>query len=181
MVPIVSGVGGAPASGADVNGANTAWVSTWPTDIPGILSNGINPLQTDGTFLTPIQNVTISCDLGRDQIFELGRKSPYYRFVTFPVEVRTEIEVLSRKWDNISATEAGGTNGAAVGNNTKSQTIKVRLLDGTYIQTGTKNKLTSCAMSGGDAGGGGGNVSLRYSYVTYNELTVSHPQDPSGL
>jgi hypothetical protein len=179
MIPITGG--SAPVPGTDSNGANTGWVSTWPTDLPGISSDGTNPVQSDGTFLVPIQNVSVTCDLGRQQIFELGRKSPYYRFVNFPVEVRTEIEVLSRKWDNISATEAGGTNGASVGNNTKYQTIKIRMLDGTYIQTGTKNKLTSCAMSGGDAGGGGGNVTMRFSYVTYNDLLVSHPQDPSGL
>jgi len=165
----------------DANGVTTATVSTWPREIPGISSTGLNTVADDGTFVAPLQTVTVSCDLGRDQIFELGRKSPYHRFVNFPVEVRTEIEVLSTKWDNISATEAGGTNGASAGNNTSYQTIKIYLEDGTYIQTGVKNKLTTQAMTGGDAGGGGGNVTHRYSYVTYNDLIVSHPMDPSGL
>lgn len=176
MIPVSGG-----PTGTDVNGQTNGWVSVWPTDIPGINADGTNPLQTDGTYLVPLQTVTITSDLGRDEIFELGRKSPYFRFVTFPVEVRTEIEVLSRKWDNISATEAGGTNGASVGNNTRNQTIKVRLEDGTWVQTGTRNKLTTVAITGGDAGGGGGNVTHRYSYVTYNDLIVSHPQDPSAL
>lgn len=165
----------------DANGAALGAFSVWPTDIPGINANGTNPLASDGTFLVPLQTVTISADLGRDNIFELGRKFPYFRFVNFPVEVRTELEVLSTKWDNISATEAGANNGAPAGSNLKYQTIRVHMMDGTDINTGTKNKLTTVATTGGDAGGGGGNVTQRYSYVTYNDLIVTHPQDPSGL
>lgn len=176
MVPISGG----PA-GVDANGATNGWVSVWPKDIPGITSTGLNPTTSDGTYLVPFQSATISTDLGRNSIFELGRKTAYFRFVTFPVEVRTELELIATKWDNISATEVGGTNGAQSGSNTSSQTIKIRLEDGTWISTGTKNKLTSVAMTGGDAAGGGGNVSHRYSYITYNDLVVSHPQDPSGL
>jgi hypothetical protein len=161
----------------DVNGTTTAQVSTWPKEIPGINASGINPVAADGTFVTPLQSVTVTCDLGRQTIFELGRKSPYWRFVAFPVEVRTEIEVISTKWDNVSGTEAG----LIGGNNTVNQTIKIALTDGTYITMGTKNRLATVAMTGGDAGGGGGNVSHRYSYVTYNDLIVSHPADPSGL
>lgn len=176
MIPL----SGSP-SGVDVNGQTNAWVSVWPTDIPGINADGTNPQQTDGTYLVPLQTATVTCDLGRDQIFELGRKSPYHRFVTFPVEVRTEIEVISRKWDNISATEAGGNNGAPVGMNTRYQTIKIRLEDGTWIQMGNRNRLTTVAITGGDAGGGGGNTVHRYSYSTFNDLVVSQPNDPSAL
>lgn len=168
---IMAPISGGP-SGVDVNGVHAGWVSTWPREIPGIASNGTNILASDGTWTAPIQSVTVTCDLGRDQIFELGRKTPYHRFVTFPVEVRTEIEVLSTKWDNVGADENSSN---------AYQTIKIRLEDGTYIQTGTKNKLTTVAMTGGDAGGGGGNVTHRYSYVTYNDLIVSHPEDPSAL
>jgi len=176
MVPISGG-----PSGVDVNGANNGWVSVWPKDIPGISSDGTNPVAADGTFVAPIQNVTITVDMGRTNIFELGRKFPYWRFLNIPVEVRTDIEVLSTKWDNISATEAGGTNGAAVGSNAAYQTIGIYLTDGTWIRTGTRNKLATVAISGGDAGGGGGNVTHRYSYVTYNDYIIKHPQDPSGL
>lgn len=181
MVPLGTGVGAPNPATLDSNGATTGWVTTFPTDIPGIQSTGLNPVDTDGTFVVPVQSITITADLGRDSIFELGRKAPYWRFVNFPVEIRTEIEVLSLKWDKINASEAGGNNGAVLGENTKYQTIKVRTQDGTYIQMGTKNRLTSVAMTGGDAGGGGGNVSMRFSYTTFSDLLVTHPADPSGL
>lgn len=177
MIPVSGG-----PSGVDVNGANAGWVSTWPTEIPGLNADGTNPIAPDGTFAVPIQTVTVSCDLGRDQIFELGRKTVYHRYVTFPVEVRTDIEVIATKWDNVNALEIGNNPRAPYpGDNTAYQTIKVRLEDSTYIQCGTKNRLATVAMTGGDAGGGGGNLSLRYSYVGYNQLVISHAQDPSGL
>lgn len=181
LVPIASGVGGAPATGADVNGANTGWVSVFPKDIPGINADGTVPVDTDGTFKVPIQSITVTADLGRESIFEIGRKAPYWRFVSWPVQVRTDIEILSRKWDNITATEAGGNNGGGAGENTAYQTIKIRLKDGTYVQLGTRNRLTTSAIAGGDAGAGGSNVTQRYSYVGYNDLLVQHPQDPSAL
>lgn len=168
-------------TGVDVNGMSNAWKTILPTDIFGTSSDGSNPTNPDGSYRVPVQSITISTDLGREQIFELGRKSPYHRYVTFPVEVRSEIEVLALKMDNISADEAGGHNGAPVGSNLKNQTIRVRTRDGTMIDTGKKNKLTTVAWNGGDAGGGGGNVTNRFSYVTYNELYITHPQDPSGL
>jgi hypothetical protein len=165
---------GAGPTGLDINGAVAGFVSVFPTDLPGITASGTNPTAADGTYLVPLQNITISCDLGRDSIFELGRKSPYFRYVTFPVEVRTEI-------DNISGTEAGGQNGALAGYNTRYNSIRVYTQDGTSVDTGLKNRLTTVTVEGGDAGGGGNNVTHRYTYVTFNDLMVSHPQDPSGL
>jgi len=174
-------VTGGPTQALDVNGQTNQWMTVLPTDIFGITSSGTNPIAADGTFSVPVQSVAISTDLGRDSIFELGRKSFYHRFVTFPVEVRTEIEVLATKFDNISANETGGNNGAPLGSNLKNQTIRVRTRDGTMVDTGKSNKLQSVAWTGGDAGGGGGNVSMRFSYLSFNELYVTHPQDPSGL
>lgn len=175
------GSGAAPAVVLDANGQTNQYVTVLPTDIYGVSSSGTNPKNSDGTYVVPVQSISISTDLGRDQIFELGRKSPYFRYVTFPIEVRTEIEVLALKMDNISADEAGGNNGAPAGSNLKSQTIRVRLRDGTIIDTGKKNKLSSVGWTGGDAGTGGGNVTNRYSYTTYNELVVWHPRDPSAF
>jgi hypothetical protein len=177
----VTGPGSPPSPALDVNGQTNQWCTVLPTDIYGMSSSGTNPRAADGTYVVPIQSIAISTDLGRDSIFELGRKSFYHRFVTFPVEVRTDIEVLSTKFDNISGDETGGHNGAPVGSNLKSQSIRVRMRDGTMVDTGKQNKLQSVAYQGGDAGTGGGNVTLRYSYLSYNELTVTHPQDPSGL
>jgi len=49
----------------------------------GYHENGSNYLWWKGM----IQNVTISCDLTKTELFELGRRGPYHRFVDFPVEV----------------------------------------------------------------------------------------------
>jgi hypothetical protein len=175
----------APISGSpttlDENGMSNAYCTILPTDLPGITASGTNPAYTDSSFYCSVQNIQISTDLGRDAIYQMGRKTPYFRYVTFPVEVRTEIEIMDRKWDNISATEVGGNNGAPYGQNVKNQTIRVATQDGTRVDLGTRNKLQSVARSGGDAGQGGGNVSNRYSYITYNVLNVYHPADPSQL
>ena len=49
--------------------------------------------------------------------------------------------------------------------------------EGTAIYLGEKNKLSSVNYGGGDAGGG--NVTVTYSYTTFNDFTVIHPQDPN--
>jgi len=161
----------------DTNNQVLALTTVLPTDIYGITSSGTNPITTGSG--AHVQGITISCDLGRDQIFELGRRFPYFRYVTFPVQVTTEITVIGTKWDGISATEAGGTNGAPAGSNLKNQSIRVYTEDGTFISCGTKNKLNSVSYGGGDASAGGGNVTLTYRYITYNDLTVKHPADPT--
>lgn len=165
-------------SPVDANGQIVALATILPTDIYGISSDGSNPLAS-GTDHAHVQSITISTDLGRDVINELGVKAPYHRYVTFPTEVTTEISVIGTKWDGISATEAGGNNGAEIGSNLKNQSIRVYTKEGTFVTTGTKNKLASVAYGGGDAGGGGGNVTLTYRYSTFNELTVKHPADPT--
>lgn len=129
-----------------------------------------------------VQTITISTDLGREDLFELGRKTPYYRAPNYPVEVTCEIEVITVSGDFINAYEEGlssyvGTSDE--GNNTPERTIVVYLQDGTVFDLGTKNRLSSVNYGGGDAGGGNSTVS--YSYTTFNDLTVTHPQDPAGL
>lgn len=171
-------VTGSP-TGVDANGQSEAWATILPTDIAGVSADGTITKNADGKYPVPIQSISVSADLGREEIFELGIKSPYDRFVSSTIEVRTDIEVLAVKYDGIDATEEGGNNGAPAGSNLRNQTIRVRLKDGTQIDTGKRNKLTSVTFSGGDAGGG--NVTTNYSYVTFNELVVQHPEDPSEL
>ena len=173
-------ISGSP-TGVDVNGASNAYVTILPTDIEGVTGSGTMPANADGTWVVPVQSITVATDLGRREINQLGRKSPYFRAVNFPIEVRTDIEYLVTKWDNISATEAGGNNGAASGSNLKNQTIRVQMNEGTRIDLGKKNKLSSVTYSGGDASASGGEVTCRRSYITYNTLVVYHPNDPSSL
>lgn len=169
-------------STTDINGAVVDPDATvLPKDIPGISSLGTNNLSTD-VYGTHISNITISTDLGREAINELGRRTPYFRFATFPVEVTTEIEVISTSGDYISATENGiltpGTGACADVGNLSNNTIRIATCEGTRIYAGLKNKLSSVNYGGGDAGGG--QVSVTYSYSNFNDFTVMHSGDTSS-
>jgi hypothetical protein len=143
-----------------------------PRNIPGISSSGTNNLGGDGFYECKVQSISVSTDLGREQILQLGHKTPYHRFVTFPVEVTTEIEVISVSGDGIGATEDGIYGN---GNNLRNESIRVSIQEGLRLNMGTKNKLASVGMSAGDAGGG--NQTLTYSYTTFNDMDVSHWND----
>jgi len=149
--------------------------SLWPTEIPGIDASGWN-LQASGetSYAAHIQTVTISTDLGREELFELGRRGPYHRFVSFPVEVTCAIETTTSEGDMIDAEAdpAGGTN-------LTNQQIKIFMREGAVFDLGSKNKLASITYGGGDAGGGVATVT--YQFSEFNRLTVNHPQDPAGL
>ena len=138
----------------------------------------------DSTLKTPkthIQNITISTDLGREDILELGKRMPYYRAPNFPVEVTSEIEVISISGDMVNAYEDGRpdfNDTANEGSNTEQEEIVVSLQDGTRFDLGKKNRLSSVTFGGGDAGGG--NASMTFSYVTYNTLTVDGPHGNDG-
>lgn len=148
-------------------------ISLLPTQIPGVSSSGTNNRGADGQYQVHAQNISFSADFGREKIVELGRYAPYHRYMNLPVDVTTEIEIIALSGDLISATEAGtqGNN-----NNLVNEHIKVCINDGLIIDTGTKNKLSNISYGGGEAGGG--NATITYSYVSQNEFTVTHPQDP---
>ena len=172
------------ASGEDVNNmVADADCTVLPPEVFGITASGTNEEQSDGSFGAHVSNITVSVDFGREEINELGRKGPYHRFITFPVEVTCEIEVTSSSGDMVSATEAGiyttGTDDCDDGGNLANRTIRIATCEGTRVYLGTKNKLSSVNYTGGDAGGG--NVSVTYSYSTFNDFTVLHDQDPNAL
>ena len=158
----------------------------FPSQIPGISAGGINSLLGNGSgHAAHFQNITVSCDFGREAIQELGTLAPYHRYVTFPVEVTSEFEVVAVSGDGINASESGyysGLTGSVVAtpsdtgciarHNLLDQTIFIETCEGTRIYLGTKNKLTSVNYTGGDTGGG--NVSVTYSYSTFNDFVVAH-------
>lgn len=144
-----------------------------PTELPGITSSGTNPLNAAGTaYEAHVQTISTSVDLGREDLFELGRKGEYHKFVNFPVEVTTTIDMTSTSaGDEIDARSEGS--------NVSNQVIRLSTKDGTQIYTGAKNKLQSVSYTGGDAAGG--NVTVSYTYVGYNTFTVTNPtNDPDG-
>lgn len=121
-----------------------------------------------------IQNINVSLDLSRENLFELGSKRPYAKVVNFPVEVTCDIEVISISGDLINAFAEGcPVPGFCAGrtNNTSNQSISIVCCDGTTIDLGSKNRLSSVNYGGGDAGGG--NVTVSYSYITFNAFDVT--------
>ena len=120
-----------------------------------------------------LQSVSVSVDLGREEIFQLGERLPFTRYINFPVEVNSEFEFISASGDKVGATELDTdcANPKAL----VDRTIILALCDGTTLNLGTKNKLNSVSQSGGDAGGD--NVVYTFSYINYSELTYTGPGD----
>lgn len=156
--------------------SSTSGVCRLPQDIPGISSSGYNPFNTvTQKFGATLQSIKPSTNLGREQLFELGQRGVFHRYVTFPIEVKTDFEVLANELgDNVTALENSTSN-------LTDRTIIIRSRDGTVIDLGTKNKLSSVTQNGGNAGQNGGNVTMTYSFSNFNSMRVTHPQDPSGL
>ena len=126
--------------------------SSFPNDIPNVGDNKGH-----------IQNISVSADLGRENIMELGRFGPFHRYATFPFEVTSEFEVIAISGDLV------GVSGDY--ENLSNNTILIKDNAGTVLDLGTKNKLSSVSYTGGDAGGG--NATITYSYSTFNKLTVN--------
>lgn len=147
-----------------------------PVSIQGTVGSGYaNALNTDGTNRIHVQSVSISTDFSREDILELGRKTPYYRPANFPVEVTCEIEAITSSGDFVSAYELGDpalATSADSGNNLQNEPIFILTRAGYAWDLGGKNKLSSVSYGGGDAGGG--NVSCTYSYTNFNDLDVQH-------
>lgn len=151
-----------------------------PTSINGVVGSGYgNALDpSNNTPRIHVQNFTCSTDFSREDILELGRKTPYYRPPNFPVEVSTEIEAITISGDFVSAYELGDPalyNTIDSGNNTSQEAIFLLLRCGYGFDLGGKNRLASLSYGGGDAGGG--NVSVTYSYTNFNELDVQDWQN----
>lgn len=144
-----------------------------PTGTAGI------PIPSGRTVNRPyVQNITISADLGREAINELGSFSPYFRYVNFPLEVTSEFEVTASDGDKVDANDFSTTSGCGQNfTNLQNKEIKV-ILCGTgagtnklMLDLGKKNKLTSVNYTGGDTGGG--NATITYSFQTFNKFAMT--------
>ncbi len=116
-----------------------------------------------------IQSIEVSVDITRDEIFELGRKTPFFRAVSFPVTVTTTFEVITDKGDLVNALGTGAKN-------LTNRTIIIKTKEGLTIDLGSKNKLGSVDFSGFDAGGGNGTCT--YEFNNSNSLTITHTGFP---
>jgi len=157
--------------------------SVLPTGFGGIkLPNSKNSGQTEATSLPHFQNITISSDLGRENINELGKFSPYCRYTTFPIEVTSEFQVTTTEGDYVDAKDFYlkdfcGTSKT----NLIKHPIKLHInssnsnvgscSDGMILDLGNKNTLTSVNHAGGDTGGG--NVTVTYSFRNFNNFMIN--------
>ena len=172
----------APSSAQLADSATGVDYTRLPSEIPGVDANGWMSPRENASNTVHLQSLTVSTDLGREELFELGTRQPYARVVTFPVEVTCDIEVLSISGDMINAFADGCSTSndpcTGVVDNLSNQTIRIATCEGLRVFLGTKNKLASVNYGGGDAGGG--NVTVTYSYTTFNDFTVVHRQDPDA-
>lgn len=143
-------------------------VLTADTTNSGNLTRTVYIVEGSGPF---IQSASISVDLGREDIQQLGKKAPYYRYVSFPVDVTCDIEITATNGDNVDAAEEA--------KNLSDHSIQFVLDDSTVFQLGKKNKLTTVSYGGGDAGGG--NATITYSFTNSNDFVVLHSGDPMAL
>jgi hypothetical protein len=172
------------AGSTTVSRGGNNFVTVLPNLIQGISNNGSSQnvngsgsLVNCGTVdLTNchVQSLSFSVDAGRESINHLGTLAPYYRYVNFPVNVSTEIEVIATAGDNVDALEDIPSSG-----NLRNHSIMVCLSDSTIVQMGNKNKLTSVTYGGGDATGG--NAVIKYSMQNQNDFVVLHSGDPCAL
>jgi hypothetical protein len=150
--------------------------TTFTTQVPNMLEGGSSGNLRNSKYIIEgqgpyIQSVSISVDLGRENIQQLGKKAPYYRYVSFPVDVTCDIEVTATAGDNVDAAEEA--------KNLSDHSIMFVLDDSTVFQLGNKNKITSITYGGGDAGGG--NATISYSFTNSNDFVVLHSGDPIAL
>jgi len=146
--------------------------STLPTGTAGI------PIPSGRSVNRPyVQQVTISSDLGREAIYELGRMAPYFRYVNFPVQVTSEFSVTASDGDYVNADDFASKTGCGqTYTNLTDKTIIINLCgtgvnDYLTLDLGGKNKLTSVNYSGGDTGGG--NATISYSFQTFNKFKMT--------
>jgi len=157
----------------------TGGAGGYSTVVPNIIAGvttggGINGRAPTNAGLVDTDNVhinsfTCSTDLGREAINQLGTRTPYNRYVSFPTEVTSVIEVTATAGDNIDAVETARSN-------LSNHEICVVLADSTIFHLGKKNKVGSITYGGGDAGGG--NATISYNFSNFNDLVVLHSGDP---
>lgn len=142
------------------------------------------PLSALAADTTALSNVSISVDFGREEMFVLGKRQPYHRYVTFPVEVTCDIEAYVTDTANMVV------NALPESNNVTQQTIAFKVLESSatdiltapggvatlhMFDLGEKNKLQSVTWNGIDTGGT--NATITYSYRNFNKLDVTSVGD----
>ena len=149
-----------------------------PEQIQGVTGSGYGNGNTGNVHL---QSVSVSTDFSRDEVLELGVKTPYYRPANFPIEVTCDIEAITISGDFIGAYEFGDpifNSAANSGDNLQNNNIFLVTRNGYALDLGSKNKISSVSYGGGDAGGG--NATVTYSFTNFNDLDVQDINQNGG-
>jgi len=149
-----------------------------PEQIQGVVGSGYGNGNTGNVHL---QSVSVSTDFSRDEVLELGAKTPYYRPANFPIEVTCDIEAITISGDFIGAYEFGDPifdSAANSGDNLQNNNIFFVTRNGYALDLGSKNKISSVSYGGGDAGGG--NATVTYSFTNFNDLDVQDINQNGG-
>jgi len=137
---------------------------TFPEVIPGMTT--VNAASTRDAAQTALeehlQSISVSASLGREDIFQLGQKKAYYKFIAFPLEVTCSFECISSEGDKISADSRY--------DNLTNETIILKTNSGLALDLGTSNKLSDISYGGGDTGGA--NVTITYNFTNQNKLDI---------
>ena len=141
------------------------------------------PLQAVGATVADLRiaSISVSTDFGREEMFALGEKQPYHRYVTFPIEVTCDIEAYVTHPDRM-AVDALPNRDINV---TNDNTIKFDVFDASSggilsgpgvdpnhnFNLGDKNILSSFTWNGISTDGT--NATITYSYRNFNTMTIT--------
>ena len=133
---------------------------------------------TGGTIgIGGLQSATFSVSMDREDLLELGSKTPYFRAASFPVETTLEIEYIAGKDANGTTIDESALNsGCDVG---------AGISSGDHIKAGNRTfqfgsmNWTGSSYSGGDAGGGNATISFNYQGFNFLEINENTDYDPT--
>jgi len=132
---------------------------------------------TGGTLgINRLQSATFSVSMDREDLLQLGSKTPFFRAATFPVETTLELEYLATK----------DSNGVTIDENTLDSGCDVGagISSGDHIKAGNRTfkfgsmNWTGSSYSGGDAGGGNATISFNYQGFNYLNIGTNTDFDP---
>ncbi len=131
-----------------------------------------------GIELSGLRSLTFSVNMEREELLELGSKTPYFRTATYPIETTLEVEFLARERSATAYGYSANIDETKVNNGCG---VSHRLPSTTAIKAGNRSFFfgemdwTGTTYSGGDAGGG--NATITESYTGQNFYAVGENTD----
>ena len=142
-----------------------------------------------------IANLTVSVDFGREPMYRLGQRQPYHRYVTFPVEVTSEIEAYVTDVDDMvinAYPEKNNVQKATGDDGSSTHQLKFHIQDRAVLtpkaastlagaetrhtfDLGKNNYLQAVTWNGLSTDGT--NATITYSYRNFNKLDVMSKKD----